>query len=138
MSAEENKSILRRTIEEANKGNYDAVWDIMAPDCVFLDETGTTYSKPQYKQRLDMLLSAMPDYHLVIEDLFAEEDKVAVRYTESGTMKGDLFGMAATGKKFSTPAIEIWRFENGKLKEMWMARDTLTQGVQMGIFPSPE
>ena len=85
-----------------------------------------------------MVLSAMLDYHLVIKDLIAEEDKVAVRYTESGTMKGDLFGMAATGKKFSTPAIEIWRFENGKLKEMWMARDILTQGVQMGIFPSPE
>lgn len=138
MSTEENKAMLRRTIEEVNKGNYDAVWDMMASDCVILDETGTTYSKPRYKERMDMILGAMPDYHLVIEDLLAEEDRVAVRYTESGTMKGELFGMAATGKKFTIPGIEIWRFENSKLKELWMGRDILTLGVQMGIFPSPE
>lgn len=139
MSAEENKAVLRRTVEEVNKGNHAAFWEVMAPNIVITDETGRQFNKQEYREWLEgAVLSAFPDYHLVIEDLIAAEEKVVVRFTESGTMKGNLMGMEATGKTFTAPAIEIWRFANGKLIEHWQARDTLSAGIQMGIFPAGE
>jgi len=91
--------------------------------------------KQEYKEWLEGIMSVFPDYNLVIEDLLVEADKVVVRYTESGTMKGSFMGVEATGKKFTIPAIEIWRFDNGKLRELWMARDLLTQSIQTGMIP---
>ena len=135
MSAEKNKTLFRRLIEEANKGNFDAIWDTIAPDCVIVDETGKVFTKDGYRQRLNEVLAAFPDYHLVIEDLITDEDKVVARYTESATMKGSIMGMEATGKQFTCPAIEIWRFSDGKVTGLWMARDLLTQSMQIGIIP---
>lgn len=60
---------------------------------------------------------------------------VVVRYTERGTMKENFMGVEETGKKFMIPAIEIWRFSGGKLTELWMARDLLTQSIQTGLIP---
>jgi len=135
MSTEKNKALFRSLIEEVNKGNFDPIWDTMTPDCVIVDETGKLFTKEGYRPRLDEVLGAFPDYHLVIEDLIADEDKVVVRYTESATMKGSFMGMEATGKRFTCPAIEIWRFANGKITGLWMARDLLTQSMQTGMIP---
>jgi len=68
----------------------------------------------------------------------AENDKIIVRYTESATMKGDFMDVPATVKKVSIPAIEIWRFENGRIKEIRMGRDILTFLTQAGVIPAME
>jgi steroid delta-isomerase-like uncharacterized protein len=96
------------------------------------------FNKDGYRQLIGEIASVYPDYNLVIEDLIADGDKVTVRFSESGTMKGDFMGVLATGKSFMTPAIEIWRFENGRIKEMWMARDLLTTMTQTGVIPPME
>jgi predicted ester cyclase len=83
-------------------------------------------------------VGAFPDFHLVIEDLIAEGDKVVVRLTESGTMTGSLMGVAPTGKKYTQPAIEIHRLANGKIINLWTVRDILTVGTQTGMFPAME
>jgi len=135
MSMEENKAILSRTVEEINKGNHTAFWEVMAPDCIIQDESGKIFKKQEYRQWLEGIMNVFPDYNLVIEDLLADGDRVVVRYTERGTMKGNFMGVEATGKKFMIPAIEIWRFSDGKLIELWMARDLLTQSIQTGLIP---
>jgi len=85
-----------------------------------------------------MDLDTFPDYSLSIEDLMAVDNKVIVRYTESATMTGDFAGVPATGNKVSIPAIEIWRFEAGKVKEIWMGRDILTFLTQADVIPLME
>ena len=91
----------------------------------------------EMKPFLDEVMRAFPDHHIVIGELIAEGDKVAVHFTESGTMKGSLMGMEATGKQFTVPAIEIYRFANGKITEMWVARDTASIMKQLGVAPPP-
>ena len=133
-STEENKMLFSGIIEAFNNGNHDAPFEVMASDCVIQDERGVTFDKESYRKRIAELLAVFPDYHLVIEDLYAIEDKVIVRYSETGTMEGDFMGIPATGKSFIAPAIEIWRFNNGKLTGLWMARDTLTASIQTGMI----
>jgi len=138
MSTEENKAIVHKFIEHYNKGNRDTAHEFMSEDCEILDWTGKLYKKQEFIQTMDEFIRAFPDFNLTIEDIIAEGDKVVIRLTEDGTMKGNFMGIKATGKKFTYPAIEIYRFANGKVTGIWTVRDILTAGTQTGMFPSPE
>jgi steroid delta-isomerase-like uncharacterized protein len=138
MSEEENKAIFRKQIEHWNNKDMDPFWENIPSDILVHEESGKLFNKDEYRKQLEWILSAFPDYSLSIEDLMAVDNKVIVRYTESATMKGDFANVPATGKKVSIPAIEIWRFENGKAKEIWMGRDILTFLTQAGVIPPME
>jgi C-1 hydroxylase len=138
MSTEENKAQFRRQIEYWNNKDMDPFWENIPSDIVVHEESGKIFNKDEYKKQLEWILTAFPDYTLAIEDLIAVNDKVIVRYTESATMKGDFMGVTATGKSVSIPAIEIWRFDNGRVKEIWMGRDILTFLTQAGVIPAKE
>ena len=138
MSTEENKAVIHQLIEHYNKGNRDAAHALISPDCVILDWTGKKFTKEEFIPTMEEFVGAFPDFHLVIEDLIAEGDKVVVRLTESGTMTGSLMRVAPTGKKYTQPAIEIHRLANGKIINLWTVRDILTVGTQTGMFPAME
>jgi steroid delta-isomerase-like uncharacterized protein len=138
MSTKENKAIFRRQIEYWNNKDMDLFWKNIPSDVVVHDESGKINNKDEYKKQLEWILTAFPDYKLAIEDLMAVNDRIVVRYTESATMKGVFMDVPATGKNVSIPAIEIWRFENGRIKEIWMARDILTFLTQAGVIPAME
>jgi len=139
VSEKEHKILFRKIIEEWNSGNHQAAFDALSEDVAIVDETGTPYSKKEYVEKFqNVFLPAMPDLHLDIEDVITKGGQLVARYTESATLKGDLMGIPATGRRFSTPAIEIWRFSNGKIIELNMARDILTALTQLGVIPPLE
>ena len=64
-----------------------------------------------------MSLAAFPDLVITVEDMITEGDKVACCVTIRGTHKGDLKGMAPTGKQITMTGIEIHRIAGGKFVE---------------------
>jgi steroid delta-isomerase-like uncharacterized protein len=138
MTEEENKTFFVGQIEHWNNKEMESFWENIPDDIVVHEESGKIFSRVEYKKQLEWILTAFPDYNLSIEDLLTVDDKVIVRYTESATMTGDFAGVPATGNKVSIPAIEIWRFENGNVKEIWMGRDILTFLTQAGVIPPME
>jgi steroid delta-isomerase-like uncharacterized protein len=138
MSTEENKAWFLRQIGYWNDQDWVSFWENIPSDIVVHEESGKVFGKDEYKQQLDWVKSAFPDYHLDIEDLMAVDDKVIVRYTETATMEGSFAGIPATGNRISIPAIEIWHFDNGAVKEIWMGRDILTFLTQAGVIPPME
>ena len=85
-----------------------------------------------------MFRSGMPDLRVVIEDMIADGDKVAVRYTLEGTHKGELFGVPPTGQHVSIKSIAIERVSDGKIREHWRVTDSLDMMQQLGVIPSSE
>ena len=81
-------------------------------------------------------LTAFPGCQLTIEDQIAEGDKVATRATFAGTHKGDLQGIAPTGKTVSVSVTFIDRLEGDKLAEEWINFDELAMLQQMGAVPA--
>lgn len=141
MSAEENKAIIRRMVEEMfNEGNLDATDDIIARDHVHYDpampEEG--HGPEDFKQFVSVYRSAFPDLHVEIEDQVAEGDRVATRWTAAGTHEGELAGIAPTGKRVTTPGMEISRIEGGKVAETWENYDMMGLMQQLGVIPAPE
>jgi steroid delta-isomerase-like uncharacterized protein len=138
MSTEENKAVFRRFIEESNKGKEAgmAAMELCAADYV-IHGTGVfpDTDRAGYKQRLTALWTAFPDAHLVVEDLIAEGDKVASRYTFRGTHQGEIMGIPPTGKRVSWTGIAISRIEDGKFVEDWFSSDDLGFLPQVGAIP---
>ena len=133
MSTEENKALARRWMEEIwGKGNVAAVDELFAPDFVF------HYAPPEvapdreaYKQTVTMLCAAFPG-PVTIEDMVAEEDKVAVRWTWRGTHTGEFWGIAPTRKQVTMTGISIIRIVGGKIVEEWGESDNLGFMQQLG------
>jgi predicted ester cyclase len=119
MSLEENKALVRRWIEAYNKRNLDFD-EFMAPG--YFDHTNQV-GLDGVKQLFDMGLKAFPDWHETVEDIIAEGDKVWVLLTYNGTHKSEFLGLAPTGNKITTKAVDIYRIVNGKLAEYWNVTD---------------
>ena len=68
--------------------------------------------------------------------MVAEGDKDAVRWTGRGTHKGDLMGIAPTGKQLTITGISILRIASGKIIEEWGEMDMLGALQQLGIMSS--
>ena len=64
-----------------------------------------------YITMMEATYAGLPDFHVVLEDQFATDDRVVCRWRASGTHDGDLFGMAATGKQIEYSGVSLWEFE---------------------------
>ncbi|MFN8418040.1 MAG: ester cyclase [Anaerolineae bacterium] len=138
MSAEQNKSIVRRWVENGwNEQNVALIDELFTPDFV-QHEPGAPLpvsNIEELKLFVNAYLTALPDTHFVIDDLFAEGDKVVWRFTVTGTHNGALFGIPATGTRAQVTGIIIFRLVGSKMAEAWLNLDTLGMLQQIGVIP---
>lgn len=139
MSVEENKILVCRTVEEAwNRGNLSVVDEHLSPDYIHHNlPRGMPHDREGYKQTIRMHRQAFPDFHLTIEDVVAEGDKVVLRFKWSGTHKGEYLGIPPTGKQITVTAICIHRIEGGKVVEQWAEVNVMGMMQQLGVLPPP-
>jgi len=137
MSTEENKAVIRRIAEEAmNKGNLAVADELVAPNYVFHGAGGQEYKGIEgFKQFVTMMRKAFPDLRMTLEDVVAEGDKVMHIGRIRGTFRGEMMGMAPTGKTIDITAATLSRFAGGKEVEAWQYVDTLDMYKQLGIAP---
>ena len=138
MSTEQNKSIVRRWIEEGwNKGNVAVVDQFYTPDVVQHDpgSPAPVTSSAALKQYVSVFLTAIPDLHFEIDDLIAEGDKVAWRFTSRGTQTGPLLNLPPTGKSSIVTGMVFFRLTDGKIAEVWVNIDNLGLLQQLGVIP---
>jgi steroid delta-isomerase-like uncharacterized protein len=139
MSGEANKALARRTFEELwNQGNLAASPELYDANHV---SHGLGMDVPPGIEGLNQFITlyrtAYPDTHFTIEDQLAEGDKVATRWTAIGTHRGDLMGIAPTGKRVTVTGMAISRIVEGKIRETWNNFDALGQLQQLGVVPGP-
>ncbi|CAN5728669.1 ester cyclase [soil metagenome] len=140
MSAEENKEVVRRFWGVWEEGNIGLVDELLAPDYVNHSPgmPGQPAGPDGVKAIVSMFRSGMPDLKVVIDDMIAEGDKVAVRYTIEGTHEGDLFGVPPTGHRVSIESFTVERVSDGRIREHWRVTDTLDMMQQLEAIPTPE
>ena len=135
MTVEENKAIARKWNDEIyDKGNPAAVDELYATNFVAKNPpAGVVRDRESYKQEnVTNVRASFADIHCTIEDMVAEEDKVAVRWSWRGTHKGEFMGIAPTGKQVTMTGITILRIEGGKIVEEWGEADNLGFMQQLG------
>src|SRR5262245_21477880 len=87
--SEQNKAVVRRVIEDHwNAKNHALARELFAPTVSFHTPDGVLNGLDGASTLLQVYTAAFPDFHLITDDLVAECDKVAFRYTFEGTHKG--------------------------------------------------
>jgi steroid delta-isomerase-like uncharacterized protein len=139
MSAEENKALVERFVEEFwNEGNMSAADELMAIDAEIHMPSGEVVDLDGLKGFAATWRGSFPDWHSTFEELIAEGDKVAERWTGRGTHRGELQGIPPTGKRVEAPGSVFYRIVGGKIVEFRGQLDMMSLMQQLGVIPSPQ
>jgi steroid delta-isomerase-like uncharacterized protein len=136
--SEHNKAIVRRLFAELwNNGKLSVADEIFTPNYEHHDSSTPDFGHgpDSEKKRATLYRTAFPDLHLTIEDVIAEGEAVMARWSCRGTHKGDLNGIAPTGKQFAISGVTVARVSNGKIAEGYVNWDALGLMQQLGVVP---
>jgi len=128
---EANKQIVRDYVAAFNRGDIEALRRIFADDALIYGVLGWG--------NIDVAIPIWQQLHnafaiqLTVEELVAEGDTVAARYTERGQSRGEFRGKAATGKSYEIVAMEWFVIKEGRIDRRWGARDSAAQFRQMEL-----
>jgi steroid delta-isomerase-like uncharacterized protein len=136
MTAEQNKEIVRRFVEEAQtRHNLAAVDEYLSPDfCDHCVPPGLPPTREGVKMQFGMFFSALPDLRAIIHTQVADDNTVVTRKTLRGTHQGELFGVPATGKTVDIEVIDILRLRDGQITDHWNQVDRLGLMQQLGVL----
>ena len=138
--SEENKKIVRRWFEEVwNRGSESAIEEMLDAEGVahgLGDSEQDVKGPAEFKPFVANIRGALPDTRIVIDDIFADGDRVAVRVTLQGTHTGNGLGLAPTGRSVRIQGIVIVRMQDGRIKEGWNSYDQLGLLRQLGALPA--
>ena len=137
---EQNLALVKRLVEEENKGNAEIVKELYAPNVKSYYPSGSTapLSQNDAVELTKSYLDAFPDLNQTIEELVASGNKVTARINAKGTHKGDFQGIPATGSQMSVSVIIIWHFQDGKIVEEREELDSLGMMMQLGMELRPK
>lgn len=133
MSIEENKAIQFRFQDIWNKGDFSIIEKIYDKD--FINHNVDAKGFDAIRKFVTVYRNAFPDVAFNIDDQIAEGDKVVMRYTITGTHKGEFLDIEPTSKSVKMTGIAIHRISDGKIVEIWSNWDMLGLIQQLGVVP---
>jgi predicted ester cyclase len=139
MHAEANKQVVRRFVDEyQTAADEQAFAELLHPDVVDRSRPpGIADGAEGVRQQFAAFRAAFPDFRAAIHDQIAEGDKVVTRKVFHGTHRGELMGIAPTGREVQIEVIDIVRVEGGQIVEHWNVVDRLGLLQQLGALPEP-
>jgi steroid delta-isomerase-like uncharacterized protein len=125
MSQQPNKNLVVRYYHEMwNKWNFALADELLAKEISFRGSLGTeTHGRATFCDYMRRVQGAFPDFHNEIEEMIAERNRVFARLTYTGTHRGEIFGVAPTGRKVSYAGAASFRIENGQVAQGWVLGD---------------
>lgn len=151
--ADRHKQTIRRLNEAViNSGDLDLLDELYAPDLRHVrrgmittmtllgpppDGAGPTAPRDRFRAGYRAIHSGFPDWHSHIELLIAEADTVVSRYRVSGTNTGSFLGRPPTGRAVALDEVVYFRFEDGRVAEIWAIAAEIDLWQQLGLLPEP-
>jgi steroid delta-isomerase-like uncharacterized protein len=137
-TAEANRRTMQRFVLFINTADEKLASELVSPKASFHvpGRAEPASGPPGYLEIIQMMRSGFPDIQWTLEELIAEGDKVAARFTMRGTHQGTFFGVPPTGKKITVQALNIYRFADGQIVEERGQPDLLELLKQIGAIPA--
>jgi len=134
LSGDEVKQTLAEFIERVwNNGDLAYADELFHPAATSPSAPTLPTGAEAVKQLTTMIRTAFPDYHMRIERIVGETDKVGAQFSQTGTHENDFMGLPATGRRVEWTETGILRFEGGKVVESWYEADILGLMQQLGV-----
>lgn len=129
---------MHRFLEFINTASESLAQELISPDAIFhVPGSPEPMRGPAgYLAIIGMMRGGFPDIQWTLEEMVAESDKVAARFTMRGTHRGTFFGVPATGKIIEVQAMNIYRLSGGQFVEEHGQPDMLGLLQQIGAVPA--
>jgi len=135
---EQNEALVRQFWEGlVGTGDRGLADDLLAPDYTVHFAGNPPMDRDGFLRFVDGLRTAFPDLSVTVEDLFAQGDRVAVRWTWRGTQRGPFLGLPPTGRSVTGSGIGLFRIANARIEEDFVQEDTFGLLQQLGAIPTP-
>ena len=119
MTDANNKAVAQKFVQTIfNERKIDEAKNFVTPDISY-HGVEEVKGLENFKQWVGEDLKAFPDMNITIVDSFGEQDKLAMRWTLKSTFVKEFAGQQPTNEKFETEGVEIFHFQDGKIKEAW-------------------
>ena len=137
MSLETNKLVMGRFTDFINTASEKLADELISPDAIFHvpGRSEPVQGPAGYLAIIGMMRGGFPDIQWTLEEMIAEGDKVAARFTMRGTHRGTFFGVPPTGKPIVVQAMNFYRLSSGQFVEERGQPDLLGLLQQIGAVP---
>ena len=145
VSCEQQKTPQNQPIQEAVHSMFEDGWnrgdiasfDETIADSVLFHYAGSprTLTRDEMSQFIVRWREAFPDLKIDLEELLIQDNLAAIRGTLTGTHEGPWAGAEPTGEQVSMALMMFFRFEDGKMVELWEVDDQLGFRRQLGLIP---
>jgi steroid delta-isomerase-like uncharacterized protein len=115
-------SVYRRYNRLCNAHRFDRLAEFVAQD---VEVNGELQGLQAYVEGLQAVVKAFPDYRWDLQHLFVSGAWVAAHFHDTGTHRGTFHGVPATGRRVSIQEFAIYRFQVGRIAEVWVTADNL-------------
>jgi steroid delta-isomerase-like uncharacterized protein len=138
--ADEHERQVRRLVERSVNANRPDTLAVAVDPGVRI-HPGTPGAAPdtegieELQEVFERFHHAFPDLHVALDDVISAGDRVAARWTATGTHRGALAGIPATGRSVRWGGIDVYRFQDGKIVEWWRNDDFVGLLQQLGRDP---
>ncbi len=139
--SDQNVQLLQGFFEIVNGHDLSQLSEVCPDDYAHHDpQLPVTHidSLSQYQEVLGGFFEGFPDIRVDIHDVFGAGDRVAARWSFSGSHTGALGELPATNKTVTVNALIISRIAGGKMAESWVVYDCMGMMQQLGVVPGPE
>ena len=139
MSAEQNKTVVRRFFDDFNKQDLSTHPELLSPDYSldFPGGPGTAYGLAGIREAATGFIHSFPDLHFTVESLIAEGDQVAAVWSMSAHQAGNLGPIPPTGKPVQLTGTSVMTLRDGKIVHDRVRADMVGLLQQIGVIPEP-
>jgi steroid delta-isomerase-like uncharacterized protein len=138
MASDENKALVERFVGEFwSSGKLESADELLAADATIAVNNQAVADVAALQAICRSIRDAFPDWHSTFEELVAEGERVAERWTGRGTHRGQFQGIAATGRRVAVPGTVFYRIVGGKIAEFRGQFDRLAMLEQLGSAAVP-
>lgn len=138
MPEADNKALVLQYYQEFDRGNLDKLKIMLAEDFVaYMPGISQPLDSQSFLEFAQTMRVAFPDLRHSFAEAIAAGDTVVTRGTFSGTHRGSLSGLPATGKSVTVSFIHIDKIAGGKIIAHWGQADTMRMLQQVDVVPLP-
>ena len=132
MSATVNEANLQRAFEAWNARDLDGYLALYDSSIQLHGYSPAPMDKQAVRGFYQMIFQAFDGPQLRFHEVFSSGDRLAVRFTMTGTHRGEFVGVAPTGRDIAVDGITVLHFKDGKCVERWSSVDMYAWLAQLG------
>ncbi len=132
---ETNRRLIERYYNDMwNRWDFGMVDELISPKVKFHGSVGVSVEGLDgFRDYMRFIRSAFPDFHNTLEEMVVDGHRVAARLTYTGTHRGLIFGVVATGKAVEYDGLALFRIGGGKVVEGYVLGNVVRLLSQLGI-----